>query len=254
MAWHPRHFEILRFWPGRLSLEICCAKLHSKGVLPLPLVRAHLLTNCANYLPAKTMKFVATTAALVLLIAPDTFVSSSPAQKNELVDMSKNKRAKRRIRVPSKATKGTSADESQHRFLKSNKSQGKGSRNTSVPSSAPSMSPNEHPSSSPSSEPSTTPSTTPSSAPSTTPSAAPSLLPSTSPSKNPSEMPSQMPSMGCMAGPTSSCYFPVENSPQQFYHCGINEMPPSCNILICPAGTVWNASDIIGDGACVFAP
>ena len=220
------------------------------------------------------MKFIAASAALALLIAPDTFVSSSPAQQHELADISKNERAKRRIRVPSKATKGTSADVSQHRFLKSNKSQGKGSRNTSVPSSAPSMSPNEHPSSSPTSEPSKTPSTTPSSAPSTTPSAAPSLLPSASPSempsttpssapsllpsaspsKNPSEMPSQMPSMGCMAGPTSSCYFPVENSPQQFYHCGINEMPPNCAIQICPTGTVWNATDIIGDGACVFAP
>lgn len=192
------------------------------------------------------MKFIAASAALTLLIAPDTFVSSSLAQQHELADISKNERAKRRIRVPSKATKGTSADVSQHRFLKSNKSQGKGSRNTSVPSSAPSMSPNEHPSSSPTSEPSKTPSTTPSSAPS--------LLPSASPSKNPSEMPSQMPSMGCMAGPSSSCYFPVENSPHEFYHCGINEMPPNCAIQICPTGTVWNATGIIGDGACVFAP
>ena len=77
------------------------------------------------------MKFIAATAALALLIDPDTFVSASPAQQNELADASKNERAKRRIRVPSKTTKGTSADVSQHRSLKS---EGKGRSNTSAPS------------------------------------------------------------------------------------------------------------------------
>ena len=82
------------------------------------------------------MKFIAATAALALLIDPDTFVSASPAQQNELADASKNERAKRRIRVPSKTTKGTSADVSQHRSLKSEGKKGKGRSNTSAPTSA----------------------------------------------------------------------------------------------------------------------